>query len=243
MDVMKRYYPESQFGGFTDIDGTIIFHTRVNALIKPHMVLLDVGCGNAEPRRQEKINYRKKLTSYKGKVKRAIGIDVDEGARENPFLDEFRLITGNWPIESESVDICLCESVLEHVNNPEHFFDEFHRVLKKDGYLCIHTPNLFNYVSIISHIIPSNYHANLLYQVQSGRRQDDIFPTYYKCNTIRKLKKILKTRGFESVVYGYEPEPGYLKFSNFAYFLGVLHQRFAPKIFKPVIFAFAKKVK
>lgn len=239
---MERYYPESQFGGFTDVDGTIIFHTWVNALIEPHMVLLDVGCGNAEPRRHDKVNYRKQLTSYKGKVKRVIGIDVDEGARENPFLDEFRLITSNWPIESESVDICLCASVLEHISNPEQFFGEFQRVLKKDGYLCIHTPNLFNYISIISHIIPSNYHANILHKVQPGRREDDIFPTYYKCNTITKLRRILKTHGFQGVVYGYDAEPGYLKFSNFAYFFGVLHQRYAPKFFKPVIFVFAKKV-
>jgi hypothetical protein len=53
---------------------------------------------------------------------------------------------------------------------------------------------------------------------------------------------MLSRHGFEGVVYGYEPEPGYLNFSKFAYFLGVLHQRYAPKFFKPVIFVFANKV-
>ncbi len=242
MDVMTKYYPESQYGGFTDIDGTIIFHTRVNALIEPHMVFLDVGCGNGEHRRRDKVTYRRNLTTYKGKVKRVIGIDVDEGSCENPFLDEFRLITEHWPIENESVDICLCQSVLEHISDPEPFFAEFQRVLKKDGYLCLQTPNLFNYISIISNIIPSNYHGKLLHKVQLRRRQDEVFPTYYRCNTIRKLRGILARHDFEGVVYGHEPEPGYLTFSNFIYFLGMLHQRYAPNFLKPVIFLFAKKV-
>jgi SAM-dependent methyltransferase len=242
MDLMRKYYPESEFGGFTDVDATIIFHTRVQALIEPHMVLLDVGCGNGAHCHHETIAYRKNLQIYKGKVKQVIGIDVVEESREHPFLDEFRLITGNWPVENESVDLCICQAVIEHISDPEHFFSELHRVLKKGGYLCINTPNLFNYVSFISHMIPSRYHANILKKVQPGRKQDEVFPTYYKCNTIRKLRKILTRHDFEGVIYGFEPEPGYLKFSGLAYFLGVLHQRYAPKFMKPVIFVFAKKV-
>ncbi len=242
MDLIRKYYPESEFGGFTDVDGNIIFHTRVNALIEPHMVFLDVGCANGAHRLHEEVTYRKNLKIYKGKVKRVIGIDVDEESRENPFLDEFRLIMEGWPIENESIDLCLCESVVEHISDPEHFFSEFQRVLKKGGYLCINTPNLFNYVSCISHMIPSKYHANILHKAQSGRKQDEVWPTYYKCNTIRKLRRMLNKYGFKGVVYGYEPEPGYLNFSSVAYFLGVLHQRYAPKFMKPVIFVFAKKI-
>jgi hypothetical protein len=52
MDLMKKDY-QSQFGGFTDADGNIIFHIRVKALIEPHVVLLDVGCGNRAYRRHE----------------------------------------------------------------------------------------------------------------------------------------------------------------------------------------------
>jgi len=242
MNLLNKYYQESRFGGFTDIDGNIVFHTRINALIEPHMILLDVGCGTGAQLRREEVIYRKNLRTYKGKVKRVIGIDVNEESRANPFLDEFRLIAGNWPIEDESIDVCLCQSVLEHIINPEYFFAEFQRVLKKGGYLCINTPNLFSYVSIISHLIPSRYHENILDKVQFGRKPEGIFPTYYKCNTIRKLRKMLKSHGFEGVVYGYGPEPGYLKFSNIAYFMGVLHQRYAPKSIKPVIFSFAKKL-
>ena len=45
MNYLNIHYPESLFGGFTDVDGTITFFTRVNALIDSSSVVLDVGCG------------------------------------------------------------------------------------------------------------------------------------------------------------------------------------------------------
>ena len=39
------YYPESEFGGYTRVDGTVPFFTRVQALARPEMTVLDVGCG------------------------------------------------------------------------------------------------------------------------------------------------------------------------------------------------------
>jgi SAM-dependent methyltransferase len=43
--LMERFYPESRFGGFTDIDGTVAFYPRVNALAASKDVVLDFGCG------------------------------------------------------------------------------------------------------------------------------------------------------------------------------------------------------
>ncbi len=41
----ERFYPESRYGGFTDIDGTVAFFARVNALLRPSFTVLDFGCG------------------------------------------------------------------------------------------------------------------------------------------------------------------------------------------------------
>ena len=43
--LMERFYHESRFGGFTDIDGTVAFYLRVNALAASKDVVLDFGCG------------------------------------------------------------------------------------------------------------------------------------------------------------------------------------------------------
>ena len=74
---------------------------------------------------------RKNLRILQGKVAKVIGIDVDQDAQNNPFIDEFHLIEGHpWPIDSNSINLIVCDNVLEHIENPDQFFTEIHRVLK-----------------------------------------------------------------------------------------------------------------
>lgn len=242
MDNIKFFYPEARFGGFSDIDGTIAFFNRVNSLLDSSFVVLDVGCGRGAYD-QDSVPIRRKLGIIKGKVAKVIGIDVDQNAQDNPFLDEFRLIQGDslsWPIEQDSIDLIVCDNVLEHIDIPDRFFGEIHRVLKNGGYLCIRTPNRWSYIAIVATLVPSKHHFRIISAIQGGRKEEDVFPTVYKCNSIVKLKRIMKQNGFECVVYGYEAEPSYLSFSKIAYFFGVLHQKFAPGFMKPAIFAFGK---
>ena len=133
MDHKSIYYPESKFGGFTDIDGTIAFYIRVNSLINHSSVVLDVGCSRGTYAK-DPISVRRELRIFKGKCKKVIGIDVDEIANDNPFIDEFNLIqSSHWPLQDDSVDVCICDSVLEHVENPDLFFSECQRVIKRGG--------------------------------------------------------------------------------------------------------------
>jgi SAM-dependent methyltransferase len=243
-DYMSRYYPESRFGGFTDVDGTVAFYTRVHALLEPSFVVLDVGCGRgaygADP-----VRVRRELRILKGRCRRVIGLDPDERAGGgNLFLDEFRLLQGDcWPVEDASVDLCLCDSALEHVREPETFFAECRRVLKPGGYLCLRTPNARNYISLFSRLIPNRLHAAVLGKVLYVKREEkDIFPTFYCCNTVRRTRRMLDKFGFDHCVYGYEAEPYHLGFSRLAYIAGVLHQRLAPKSLKSTIFAFARRL-
>ncbi len=242
MSLMNDFYSESRFGGFTEIDGTIPFYIRVNALLDPSSVVLDIGCGRGAYG-EDHIPIRRDLRIFKGKVKKVIGVDVDKTAATNPYIDEFHLIVGGGgiPLNDASVDCCVCDYVLEHIEKPDHFFMEISRVLKKGGYLCIRTPNLWGYVSILSKLIPNQYHASVTERVQNRRKEEDVFPTYYRCNSIYRIGSILDKYGFLHAVYGYETEPAYLSFSKFAYRLGVWYQRFAPGFLRTTIFAFARK--
>ncbi len=235
----EQFYPEARFGGFSDIDGIVTFFNRVNSLVNSSSVVLDVGCGRGAYC-EDAVAYRRSLRNLHGKAARVIGIDVDQGAQANPFLDEFHLIQKRfWPIGDDSIDLVLCDNVLEHVERPDEFFMEIRRVLKNDGFLCIRTPNQWSYAGLFARLIPNKYHAKVIFAVQ-GRKEEDVFPTVYKCNSIRKLRGIMKKNGFEHVVYGYEAEPSHLKFSRIAYSLGMLHRRLAPAFLMPVIFAFGK---
>jgi SAM-dependent methyltransferase len=241
MDYQGIYYPESRFGGFTDVDGTIAFYTRVEALLRPSSVVLDVGCGRGAYA-DDPVQVRRERRIFKGKCRKVIGIDVDRLAAGNPYIDEFRQIeNGYWPLADDSIDLCVCDCVLEHVEDPVSFFGECRRILKSGGHLCIRTPNVRSYIGLFSMLIPNRYHASVVGRVQSEKRAEDVFPTFYRCNTSGKLREMLEDHGFDHCVYEYESEPYYLSFSRLFYYLGVLHQRFALRCFKAAIFAFANK--
>lgn len=241
-DYMGWYYPETRFGGFTDVDSTIAFYTRVQSLVDPSGVVLDIGCGRGAYA-EDTVRVRSQLRLFQGKCRRVIGIDVDPQARDNPFLDEFRLIEGDrWPVPDESVDVSIGDYVLEHVAQPEQFFSECRRTLRPGGYLCLRTSNALNYISLFARVIPNRFHARVLDKVLSTEKKpEDTFPTVHRCNTIRRIRKTLDRHGFEHCVYGYEAEPYHLGFARWAYLCGVLHQRFAPQLFQSMIFAFARK--
>lgn len=241
MKFQHIYYPESRFGGYTDIDGSIAFYTRVNSLLKPGDIFLDVGCGRGEYA-EDPVVIRRNLRIFKGKCRRVLGMDVDPRASTNPFVDEFHLITEDkWALKDESVDLCLCDNVIEHIENPYRFLAECTRVLKQGGHLCMRTTNLWSYIGLGSWLLPNRFHAPVLTGMQSLRKSEDVFPTLYRANSVNKLQHLLGRYGFDHCVYGYESEPNYLSFSRPFYFLGVMYQRFAPKRSRSVILAFGKK--
>ncbi len=43
--IMASWFPEVGAGGFTSLDGTIEFYTRINALLASDMTVLDFGGG------------------------------------------------------------------------------------------------------------------------------------------------------------------------------------------------------
>lgn len=239
--LVRRYYPESRFGGFADLDGAVIFYARVRELASPAHVVVDFGCGRGAWL-DDPVAIRKDLRLLKGYVKCVIGIDIDPSAKSNPAIDEFIEMrrAGPWPLEAASVDIVISDAVLEHLAEPDEFFSEAKRVLKPGGFLCIRTSNTLSYVALASRLLPAKKHASVLERVQPIRSEEDVFPKLYRCNTVRKVRRSLSTHGFEGVVYGFDSDPQYLEFSRLAYRLGVLHQRFAPRIFAPAIFAFAR---
>lgn len=66
---MHIFYPESKFGDFTDIDGTIAFYIRVNSLIKPSSAVLDFGCGRGQYA-EDPVVIRREIQVLKGKLRK-----------------------------------------------------------------------------------------------------------------------------------------------------------------------------
>lgn len=226
----ERFHPENEFGGFTDLDGTIRFYARVQELLPEDGVALDIGCGRGT-QADDPVRVRRELRILRGRCRKVIGIDPDPAAAENRFVDEFRLLRlGHpWPVADASVDLAIVDFVLEHVADPPAFFAEAARVIRPGGHLAIRTINARSYLGLASRLVPSRLHAAALRTVQPERRAEDVFPTVYRCNTRQKLARALEEHGFDGTVYGFEDEPSYLTFSPVAYRFGLLHRRVAPR--------------
>lgn len=241
IDLLRAHYPEARFGGFSDVDGTVVFYLRVRALLRTTDVVLDVGCGRGAGA-NDPVPARRRLLRLRGECSWVIGIDVDTGARHNPLIDEFRLIENSrWPVGNETVDLCLADWVLEHVADPVLFHSELARVLKPGGYFCARTSNRLGYVALADRLIPASMRRRVLRLTSGSRTDEDLFPVLHRCNTIFSLRKLLLSKGFDCVVYGVEAEPSYLGFSPRAYALGVVWQKWSPALFRNALFVFAKK--
>ena len=237
-----RFYPEIAFGGIPRCDGVIQFYSRVNAVIRPDSLLVDFGCGRGR-HLDDPVRFRRDLRIFRGRVAKVIGLDVDPAAKDNPTIDEFRLLSVDceWPLADGSIDLILCDSVLEHLHEPSILFSEAQRTLKQDGYLFVATTNARSYVGLAARLVPNRLHSRILARLQPHRRGEDVFPTVYRCNTIPAIRKQMKQHGFRAAVFGFDPGPGYLTFSHVAYALGFLHQQWAPSMIRPIIMAIGQK--
>lgn len=240
--VKEWFYPEIKFGGYTHVDTAIAFFSRVNSLVKPDGVVLDVGCGRGAYD-DDTIPYRRDLRIMRGKAKKVIGIDVDPAGESNPHIDEFHLIDDQkWPVSERSVDLIVCDFVMEHLEEPDIFYKEAHRVLKAGGFVCVRTPNKWSYVAVIARIVPNSLHSKVVSKVQSSRKVVDVFPTHYRCNTKRAMINSMRSAGFDPSVLRHEPDPRYFSFSNVLYVFAVLVSKATPPLFRTSLFGFGRKI-
>lgn len=82
------------------------------------MVKINVGCG---------------ITKFEGYAR------CDREQKVEPEFC-FDAEKDKWPFEDDSVDEVMCENLLEHVRDLDHFMGEAWRVLKNEGKLNILTP-------------------------------------------------------------------------------------------------------
>jgi SAM-dependent methyltransferase len=240
--IVDSVYPESRLFGFTRCDGTIHFMLRVRALLRPNDVVLDVGCGRGA-RAEDPCRVRREMQDFRAPGRTVIGIDVDPRATANPWLNDFRQIvdTVHWPVDDSSIDLIYSDYVLEHVEDPDAFFQEAHRVLKPGGYLCMRTPNFYSSISIGSWLIPNRWHARLLSWLWPKIKDRDVFPTVYRCNTRRRLQNTLQKQGYNAVVYPIESEPGYFESFPLLYRIAASIYPHIPGMFQSNLLAFGQK--
>ena len=203
---MKGFVPSyNKIGGYTENDGTIDFYSRIQCLIKKESKVLDYGAGRGSWS-DDKSKFRKKTRTLQGEVDKIYACDIDEAVLLNKNVDEILMIEdGKVNAPNEFFDIVIADYVLEHINDPVAFTNEIDRLLKPGGWFCARTPHKYCLVSIFASIIKNKLHKSVLKYVQPNRNEVDIFPTYYKLNTLNKVDKYFHSYLDKSFIFRNEP--------------------------------------
>lgn len=192
-----------------------ILETAIAETLKPGQVIVDAGCGFTAP----------VLRKFKNKGCRLIGVDLVDFKISDPDLELHKANLGQLPLADNSADIIYARSVIEHVTNPDEVYGEFFRALKPGGLLIFLTANKWDYASIIARIVPNRFHAKIV-SAAEGRQEDDVFPTAYKSNTYRAVRRHAHNAGFVIEDFQYLGQyPNYIMFNAFLFLIFSLYER------------------
>ncbi len=200
--------------------GRKFFDARYRDLIKRHLRpgqrLLDAGCGRY-------LKYCKEFSSSA----RVVGIDLESVLETDNRCDPFgvRGDLSRLPFPSNHFDMVISRSVVEHLEHPMLVFREFCRVLRPGGKIIIVTPNKYDYVSVIAALTPYELHRALISRIFRVPA-DDVYPTFYRSNTLSSMRKSLTSAGFvQQELETVNHYPAYLMFSPVLFRVGMLYER------------------
>lgn len=203
-----RYYADH-------VDDHLAFDTRIRRYLRRDAVILDAGAGRG-------VTYP---YDYREAVQKVIGVDVDVGIWGNPNLDEAVVADlCHIPFADRTFDLVFSKYVVEHFARPVATFREIRRVMKPGAHFLFHTPNRFHYVALGATLTPPRFHD--WFNERRDRAHEDTFPTRYRANDRKTLRKLAARTRFRVVALEMiEPKPAYLFFHPLAYRVGIAYER------------------
>ena len=194
-----------------------IFEEKLRQIIAGGDRVLDAGCGTGKFFGME---FARKTGCQ------LVGIDLREDLSANSGIDfGVRSELNYLPFADASFDVVNCRLVIEHVDFPVAVLKEFYRVLKPGGKLAIFTPNLLHYFGAAATLTPHWFHVWFNSRVR-GFEENDIFPTRYRANTRRQLRKLFLRSGFSRAdISLVEGAPSVLSFNSLLHGMGLVYER------------------
>lgn len=109
------------------------------------------------------------------------------------------------PFRSGTFNLVTASMVAEHLEHPEAVFREVARVSAPGARFIVFTPNKWNYAMVVSRWTPHWFHVfykRLAYYLNRGEWrsfEDDVFPTWYRANTVSALRSLRAAAGLREV--------------------------------------------
>jgi SAM-dependent methyltransferase len=189
--LVRRYHPTYE-------SPKRAYEAALAEAVQPGAAWLDVGCGrciSANAELDEELTRRAALV---------VGCDADPHLRRHSSIRNLVLCdAAALPFREGVFDLVTNCMVAEHLEDPERAFREVARVTKPRGRFIVFTPNKLNYAMIVARLTPHRFHVwykSLTHYLNRGAWkdvEDDVFPTWYRANTVTRLRALLGAAGFE----------------------------------------------
>lgn len=187
--------------------------------------ILDIGCGNG---------YVSSILISQNEV---IGLDLSRLALMqakmvglNTVLSDLTIL----PFKDRSFDVVLALDILEHLFDPVSLLKEANRVLRKDGILLISVPNASNIATRFLFLLKGD--INDMADINDIRNPDFIFSEHIRFFSDNKIKKAIKSTGFEVEIIQYYLQPYFVTNQKFNMLRKIVTIMCLQKIF-PVLFS------
>jgi SAM-dependent methyltransferase len=136
------------------------------------------------------------------------GVDLDFQAVARNAHVRWRLLASGeaLPFVDASFDLITANMVLEHVASPAVLFEEVARVLALGGTFLAHTPRALGYTTLLARAVPPRLRPAFAARLQ-GRAEEDVYPTYYRANSLRALQQLADGAGLTAHVTSVSTSP------------------------------------
>ena len=169
-----------------------LYKDTLISYIKKDSVWLELGCGH----QILPVWYLKEEKELVKKCKRIVGFDYTMNSllKHESIKLKVRGDITTLPFNDNSFDLITSNMVIEHLQDPLVQFKEIARILRPGGTFIFHTPNIYGYPNIFGRFIPESLKNKIIYILQ-GRKEDDVFDTYYRANSRAEISKLAESAG------------------------------------------------
>ena len=241
---LNRIHPERSVTGSSRYDGTLTFYAFVKSIMcdLDARRVMDFGAGRGAPLLREERRWRRDLMDLRQYGADVYACDIDPAERSHGFSYHQIVLDGErLPFPDGFFDMIVSDVTFEHVQEPEKVAAELVRILRPGGMICARTPNRYGYPKFFTGLVPNRLHAKALRFVQpGGRTSEDIFPTAFKMNSVRQVRRLFK--GCEVSWYRDSAEPSYYFGSEVLYRAFLLLHKLLPNAMATSLCLFIRKL-
>ncbi len=203
---IKKYFSKIVAQAFDDAEKFISTKTLEFTLTSNKKVtIVDVGCGIGD----KTIKMLSKLPKHK--ILDIYGLDIlptEKIIDKTLLYKKLDVEKDKYPFSANSIDIVICNQVIEHLLDKDFLIAEVHRILKKGGLFMLATENIASLDNIVSLVLgqepvtqvtSSKYRTNSI--LSTSFMQKELYGNKYEHkndNSYFGIKRLYKVNGFES---------------------------------------------